>query len=233
MSRTAAGVIAPWRWNSTNAAALRFVFVGGAFRGWTEDFQRFFIGLELDNSKSYFEANRKLYLDRVKAPLEALFADLEPEFGKGKITRPNRDIRFSNDKSPYKTRIYGTAERGGYVGLDAKGLSAGAGHYELDPDQLDAYRKAIVADGSGSKLLAIVHRLEASGYEIGGEELKRTPAGLHADHPRARLLRHKRLYTWRSFGLQPWLGTAKAKDRVADVWRDAGPLLEWTGKLLG
>ncbi|HEY8811386.1 MAG TPA: DUF2461 domain-containing protein [Candidatus Dormibacteraeota bacterium] len=207
--------------------------MGGLFRGWTEDFQRFFIGLELDNSKSYFEANRKLYLERVKAPLEALLADLEPEFGKGKITRPNRDIRFSNDKSPYKTRIYATAERGGYVGLDAKGLSAGAGHYELDRDQLDAYREAIVADGSGSKLLAIVHKLEASGYEIGGEELKRTPPGLPADHPRARLLRHKRLYTWKTFGLQPWLGTAKAKDRVVDVWRDAGPLRDWTEKVLG
>lgn len=118
----------------------------GAFRGWTEEFQRFFIGLEIDNSKSYFEANRKVYLERVKAPLEALLADLEPEFGKGKISRPNRDIRFSSDKSPYKTRIYATVERGGYVSLDAKGLTAAAGHYELDKDQLDAYRAAVVAD---------------------------------------------------------------------------------------
>ena len=142
--------------------------MGGAFRGWTEDCQRFFIGLELDNSKSYFEANRKLYQERVKGPLEALLAELEPEFGRGKITRPNRDIRFSNDKSPYKTRIYATAERGGYVGLDAKGLSAGAGHYELDKDQLEDYRAAVVADQTGSRLLAVVHKLEAGGYEVGG-----------------------------------------------------------------
>jgi uncharacterized protein (TIGR02453 family) len=207
--------------------------VGGAFRGWTEDYQRFFIGLELDNSKRYFEANRKLYLERVKGPLEALLADLEPEFGKGKISRPNRDIRFSSDKSPYKTRIYATVERGGYVSIDAKGLSVGAGHYELDKPQLDAYRAAVVADQSGSRLLAIVDKLEAHGYEVGGEELKRTPAGLAADHPRARLLRHKRLFVWKSFGLQPWLGSAKAKDRIADAWRDALPLMEWTGKVLG
>jgi uncharacterized protein (TIGR02453 family) len=214
-------------------AALGFLFVGGVFRGWTEDCQRFFIGLELDNSKSYFEANRKLYQERVKGPLEALLAELEPEFGRGKITRPNRDIRFSNDKSPYKTRIYATAERGGYVGLDARGLSAGAGHYELDKDQLEGYRAAVVADQTGSRLLAVVHKLEAGGYEVGGEELKRTPAGLPAEHPRARLLRHKRLYVWKSFGLQPWLGTAQVKDRVTEVWRDAEPLLEWTGKVLG
>jgi uncharacterized protein (TIGR02453 family) len=207
--------------------------VGGGFRGWTEDFQRFFIGLEIDNSKSYFEANRKVYLERVKGPLEALLVDLEPEFGKGKIARPNRDIRFSNDKSPYKTRIYGTAENGGYLSLDAKGLNVAAGRYELEKDQLDAYREAVVGDLTGSQLLAIVHKLEAGGYHVGGEELKRTPAGLPAEHPRARLLRHKRLYLWKEFGLQPWLGTAKAKDRVIEVWRDARPLEEWFGRILG
>ena len=207
--------------------------MGGGFRGWTEDFQRFFIGLELDNSKSYFEANRKVYLERVKGPLEALLADLEPEFGKGKIARPNRDIRFSNDKSPYKTRIYGTAENGGYLSLDAKGLNVAAGRYELEKDQLDAYREAVVGDRTGSQLLAIVHKLEAGGYRVGGEELKRTPAGLPADHPRARLLRHKRLYLWKEFGLHPWLGTAKAKERVIEVWRDARPLEEWFGRILG
>jgi uncharacterized protein (TIGR02453 family) len=207
--------------------------VSGGFRGWTEDFQRFFIGLELDNSKSYFEANRKVYLERVKGPLEALLADLEPEFGKGKIARPNRDIRFSNDKSPYKTRIYGTAEKGGYLSLDAKGMNVAAGRYELEKDQLDAYREAVVGDRTGTQLLAIVLTLEAGGYHVGGEELKRTPAGLPADHPRARLLRHKRLYLWKEFGLQPWLGTAKAKDRVVQVWRDARPLEEWFGRVLG
>jgi uncharacterized protein (TIGR02453 family) len=205
--------------------------VGDAFRGWTEDFQRFFIGLELDNSKSYFEANRKLYLGKVKGPLEALLAELEPEFGKGKIARPNRDIRFSNDKSPYKTNIYAMSP-GGYVALDAKGFTAAAGHYELDKPQLDAYREAVIADRTGSPLLAIVHELEAGGYEVGGEELKRTPPGLAADHPRARLLRHKRLYVWKNFGLHPWLGTAKAKDRVVGVWRDAKALNDWFDRIL-
>jgi uncharacterized protein (TIGR02453 family) len=205
--------------------------VGEAFRGWTEDFQRFFIGLELDNSKSYFEANRSLYLGKVKGPMEALLAELEPEFGKGKIARPNRDIRFSNDKSPYKTNIYGM-NPGGYVALDAKGLTSAAGRYELDKPQLDTYREAVIAEETGSRLQTVVHGLEAAGYEVGGEELKRTPPGLSADHPRARLLRHKRLYVWKNFGLQPWLGTAGAKDRVAEVWRDAKPLTDWFDRVL-
>ncbi len=65
------------------------------FKGWPEDFQRFFIGLELDNSKKYFEANRRTYEDSVKGPMAALLESLEPDFGPGKVFRANRDIRFS------------------------------------------------------------------------------------------------------------------------------------------
>src|SRR3712207_8984334 len=52
---------------------------------------------------------------------------LAPEFGAGKIFRPNRDVRFSNDKSPYKTAIGATVGQGGYIQLSARGLGAGAG----------------------------------------------------------------------------------------------------------
>jgi len=202
------------------------------FEGWSEDFQRFFIGLEMDNSKRYFDANKKLYLERVRGPLEALLAELEPEFGKGKIARPNRDIRFSANKAPYKTNVYAMTP-GGYVALDAKGLTAAGGHYEMDKPQLDAYRAAVAADRSGAQLEKIVGVLEGAGYEIGGEELKRIPPGFPPDHPRARLLRHKRLYFWKNFGLEPWLGSAKAKEKVAEVWRAGKPLEDWFRAHLG
>ena len=196
------------------------------FEGWSEDFQRFFIGLELDNSKRYFDANKKLYLERVRGPLEALLAELEPEFGKGKIARPNRDIRFSANKAPYKTNVYAMTP-GGYVALDAKGLTAAGGRYEMEKSQLDAYRAVVGADRPGAELERIVSALESAGYEIGGEELKRIPPGFPPDHPRARLLRHKRLYFWKNFGLQPWLGSARAREKVAEVWRAAKPLEDW------
>src|SRR5216684_5185960 len=118
------------------------------FKGWPEDFQRFFIGLELDNSKKYFEANRRAYEDSVKGPMAALLESLEPEFGPGKVFRANRDIRFSKDKSPYKTNIAGYAGmggRGGYLSLDARGLLVAAGRYEMTPAQLTKYRKRVAA----------------------------------------------------------------------------------------
>ena len=197
------------------------------FKGWSEEFQPFFIGLQLDNSKRYFDAHRQVYLEKVRGPLEALLAELEPEFGPGRIARANRDTRFAADKSPYKLNIYATCEKGGYVALGAKGLTAAGGRYQMDRDELERYRSAVVADRSGKELLEITDRLEAEGYQVQGEELKRTPPGLPAEHLRAGLLRHKRLFYWRDFGLQPWLGTAEAKDRVAEVWRAGLPLEEW------
>src|SRR5882672_3508679 len=164
------------------------------FGGWPEEFQRFFIGLELDNSKRYFEANRRVYEEMVKAPMVALLASLEDEVGPSKVFRANRDIRFSKDKSPYKTNIAGYAGmegNGGYLSLDARGLTVASGRYEFTPEELNKYRKKVAAESTGARLVTIVAKLEKAGYKIGGEELKRVPAGFPQDHPRERLLRRK------------------------------------------
>jgi uncharacterized protein (TIGR02453 family) len=204
--------------------------MSAAFRGWSEACQRFFIGLELDNSKRYFDANREVYEDEVKGPMVALMDSLAADYGEGKVFRANRDIRFSKDKSPYKTNIAATAGmggHGGYISLDARGLTVAAGRYELTPQQLNKYRKKVAAEATGAPLAAIVAKLEKAGYGIGGEALKRVPAGLPQDHPRARLLKHKILYIYRSFGLQPWLGTPAARKHIVKVFSDAQPLNEW------
>jgi len=79
---------------------------GGKFAGWKGDFKGFFLGLRANNNKAWFDAHRRLYEDDVKAPMLALLADLEAEFGPPRrVSRPNRDIRFSADKSPYKLNI--------------------------------------------------------------------------------------------------------------------------------
>ena len=202
------------------------------FTGWTGDFQAFFIGLKLDNSKTYFEAHRRQYEDEVKAPLVAMLGDLEPEFGGAKVSRPNRDIRFSADKSPYKTNIYADCA-GGYVALDAEGLVAAGGRYMMEPSDLARFREAVAAERSGRQLAAIVDELRERGYEIGGQELKRVPQPHPQDHPRADLLRHKRLIYWKRWPVGPWIATPEARERVAQAWRDGAGLGAWFDKHLG
>ena len=206
--------------------------MAGQFVGWRGDFQGFFLGLRADNSKKYFEAHRRKYEDEVKGPMVALLADLEEEFGSAHLSRPNRDIRFSADKSPYKLNIYADTRNGGYVALDAEGLVAAGGRYMMDPSQLARFREAIAADKSGKELAKVVATLRDNGYEIGGQELKRVPPPYPQDHPRGDLLRHKMLIYWKRWPIQAWIATAKTRDRVANVWRDGAGLNNWMARHL-
>jgi uncharacterized protein (TIGR02453 family) len=204
-----------------------------AFTGWRAEAIEFFDGLEVDNSKAYWEAHKAAYLQFVKAPMEALLDELSPEFGAVKIFRPNRDIRFSNDKSPYKTNIAAIVG-GGYVTLSAGGLGAGSGMYHMESDQLDRYRRALDDDAAGADIDEIVRVVRKTDNElIAHGELKTAPRGYPKDHPRVDLLRSKGLTVWRAWEPAPWLSTAKAKDRVLAVLRAAVPLNEWLAKHVG
>ena len=207
-----------------------------AFRGWPVEAIEFYEGLEADNTKTYWTANKDVYEDDVKAPMQALLEQVSPEFGDSRIFRPYRDVRFSNDKSPYKTNIAAVCERDDtihYVSLSSEGLFVGSGYYHMAKDQLDRYRRAVAADDTGPDVERLVGGLEKAGYEVGGEELKRAPRGYDPDHPRVRLLRHKGLYFGKSFEPAAWLGTKKAADRIVKVWRDAGPLNAWLARHVG
>jgi uncharacterized protein (TIGR02453 family) len=191
--------------------------MGDTFVGWRGDFQGFFLGLRANNSKAYFDSHRRMYEEEVKGPMVALLADLEGEFGPAHLARPNRDIRFAADKSPYKLNIYASAHEGGYVALDATGLVAAGGRYIMDAAQLARFRKAIAAEKSGGELVGIVAALRKKGYDVEGQELKRVPPPYPQDHP---------------WGVARGIAPARARDRVAEVWRAGAPLNSWLAKHL-
>ena len=197
------------------------------FRGWPAEALEFFEGLEADNSKTYWERNRDVYDSMVRAPMENLLEELAPEFGEGRIFRPYRDVRFSPDKSPYKTNI-GAVIGDGYIQLTADGLGVGSGMWEMAPDQLERYRVAVSEDRPGGKLVDLVAKASAAGVEVTGHEvLKTAPRGYPKDHPRIELLRCKGLITWREWPAAAWLGTRRAKDRVIEFLRLSKPLNDW------
>lgn len=203
------------------------------FRGWPEDALEFFEGLEADNSKTYWQQNKELYERLVRAPMEELIDELAPEWGEGKIFRPYRDIRFSSDKSPYKTQI-GAIVGPGYLQLSADGLAAGSGMWEMAPDQLERYRQAVSEDRPGAALQRIAVKARAAGLSVTGHEgLKTAPRGYPKDHPRIELLRHKGLITWREWPPGSWLGTRRAKDRVVEFFRHSKPLNVWLQSHVG
>jgi uncharacterized protein (TIGR02453 family) len=205
-----------------------------AFRGWPAEAVQFFEGLEADNTRAYWQAHKTIYDEKVRGPMEALLGDLEAEFGEGRIFRPNRDTRFSADKSPYKTAIAATLARGGYVSFSADGLGVGRGMYMMAPDQLDRYRRAVADNRTGAALVKVVAGIEKAGVRVTGhEQLKTAPKGYPKDHPRIDLLRNKGLIAWNDWSVGAWLRTAKAKDRVVTTLRAARPLVAWLDKHVG
>jgi uncharacterized protein (TIGR02453 family) len=198
-----------------------------AFKGWPDTALAFYEGLEADNSKAYWLDHKEVYERDVKAPMDALLAELTAEFGGTKVFRPYRDTRFSRDKSPYKTAIAATIGSG-YVQLSAEGLFAGGGMYHMMPDQLARFRKAIDADTSGQDLEKVVATVAKSGLDVHApEELKTAPKGYPKDHPRIELLRMKGLVAARSWEPAAWLRTAGAKKRVVETLRAIKPVLSW------
>jgi uncharacterized protein (TIGR02453 family) len=202
-----------------------------AFTGFPVAALDFYDDLEMDNTKSFWTAHREVYESAVKAPMTALLAALEPEFGTAKVFRPYRDVRFAKDKTPYKTHqgafVPSGPATGWYVQLGAPGVRVGVGFYEASSPRLAAIREAIADDRRGRQLQRIVTRLCKQGWELGGETLKTTPRGYDADHPRIDLLRHKSLTLGRSYGFEPVIHGPELLDRIREDWRTARPLVEW------
>ncbi len=205
-----------------------------AFRGWPTEALEFYDGLEIDNSREYWLAHKAVYVSTVLGPMDELLGALAPEFGEGRVFRPNRDVRFSADKSPYKTAIGAMVGDGGYVQFSAEGLAVGCGYYVMASDQLERYRRAVADEVTGEALVTITSSIERAGLEITAREsLKTAPKGYAKDHPRIELLRHKGLIAWKQWPPAKWLATAGAQQRVVDVLMAAKPLLAWLDRHVG
>jgi uncharacterized protein (TIGR02453 family) len=132
------------------------------FHGWTDAVLDFYEGLEVDNSRAYWQSHKKVYDEEVRGPMEALLAELCDEFGDAKMFRPYRDIRFSADKTPYKTHVGATLANHGYVQVSAGGLVVASGTYVFATDQLARYRRAVALDLTGEALARIVDDARAA-----------------------------------------------------------------------
>jgi uncharacterized protein (TIGR02453 family) len=177
---------------------------------------RFLSGLQRNNSKEWFEANRDLYEAGYVAPARDFVEAFGPRLRKispavkyeakinGSIARINRDVRFSKDKRPYKDHLdlwfwhgekRGWDRPGFFLRITPERLFLGAGMHRLEGKMLDDFRAAVLADKSGSALVAAIADVKAAGpYEIGGVTRKTVPRGFDAAHERAGLLLHEGLH---------------------------------------
>jgi uncharacterized protein (TIGR02453 family) len=207
------------------------------FTGFPEAALDFYDDLEMDNTRSFWEAHKSVWTESVKAPMTALTDALAGEFGAPKVFRPYRDVRFAKDKTPYKTHqgafVASGPACGWYVEISARGLRTGGGFYDASGPDLARVRASIDHEATGKELQRILAKLEKAGFEVGGDRLKTTPRGYDADHPRIDLLRHKSITVGRPYGFDPVIHSPELVDAVRRDWRALRPLVDWVSLRLG
>ena len=199
-----------------------------------------FEGLERDNSRAYFQATRAVFEDEVRGPFEAMLDALCGELGgEARVFRQHRDVRFSADKSPYKTRTYGLLHSVAgtaaafYAELSARGLYAAAGYWRMGSDQLERYREAVVDEAAGVALVTAVAAVRTDGLELTPPVLKTAPRGMSRDHPGSSCSDTRTSSPARGWRPgRPW-----RPSRRASMWPargvPAGPVVEWLDERVG
>jgi uncharacterized protein (TIGR02453 family) len=193
-----------------------------AFTGFSPQALKFLRGLKKNNDRAWFAPRKELYERECLAPLRALTVDLARALHKAKIPidadpsrvgfRIYRDVRFSRDKSPYKTNL-GTylpyrgvrgAPGGLYIHVAPKESFAVAGFYQLDKDPLQRWREAMARDPK--RFQSVLRALERNDIALSDSEtgLKRMPRGFEAlaDSPIAAYFK---------------IGTFMASEKLSDV----------------
>ena len=220
-----------------------------SFNGFMPETVKFFSDLKKNNTREWFESNRRKFEEFVLDPARAFVVEMglrlkeispriiaEPKVN-GSIFRIFRDTRFSADKSPYKTNmgIYfweGRATRlessGFYFHLEPPGLMLGAGVYMFPRHKLGLFRRAAVDPEYGDELAGIISAIQGKkGYDVGGKFYKRLPAGFDPEHSNAGLLLHNGLYAGFDSKIPQVFYSKKLVDDCFEKFNRMAPLHRW------
>ena len=199
----------------------------------TNDFNKFFKELAANNNKEWFDANRKRYEESVKRPMVAFTSEviartaaLDPRVRiepKDAIFRINRDIRFSKDKTPYKTSTSALVAPGGrklmgpglYFELGPEHIRTYGGQYMPDKDTLESIRTRIMKDPAAFRKLYSAKAFKELFGEVRGEQNKVLPKEFKAAAEKEPLLYNKQFYYFSQ------LPASKAMDpKLVDLFMD-------------
>lgn len=179
---------------------------------------KFLAKLKKNNNKEWFAEHREEYEFEFLLPaqnfvvelgekLQKIFPELIaiPRIDKS-IFRLHRDVRFSGDKSPFKTNLgvflwEGPAKKmeasGFYVHIEPGYIMIAAGLYMFTKENLTVFREAVDSPEGGKSLDRLVTKILSKGdYQLGGQTYKRVPKGFPPEHPYARYLLHGGMHVY-------------------------------------
>lgn len=196
-----------------------------------------------NNHKEWFHAHKDQYL-AAKANVEDFIHEVELGLNQTdviemhKLYRIYRDVRFSKDKTPYKTYISGffrragAERRGGYFFSIEPGNSvAGGGFYGPNKEDLKRIRKEFEMDGDSIRKIINAPEFVNTFGELKGDGVKTAPQGFSKDHPNIDLIRKKQFYAMRSFTDKEVLSSGFV-DLVVDSYQAIRPFFDYMSEVL-
>lgn len=219
------------------------------FQGFPKETFSFLSDLSSNNRKAWFDANKDRFRRVVEQPVQdfvsamcvrLIHASSDITQLEGKVFRMHRDIRFSKDKTPYKTHIgirfsedasKNCAAPFFYVQLEAEKLLFATGQKEFEGEALDRYRTAVMDAETGRVLDTLVNKMRRGGAGLQGDQLQKVPRGYPADHARADLLRSKGLYIESSLPLTQQICGPECVQVCLEEFARGKPLYDWLKRL--
>ncbi|MGB5528864.1 MAG: DUF2461 domain-containing protein [Ignavibacteriaceae bacterium] len=204
--------------------------------------------LSKNNNREWFEANRDLYNSDFLEPciqfiveMGDRLTDLDPDIVAipkidKSIFRLHRDVRFSKDKTPYKTnaglyfwngKVKKMEASGFYFHLEPKLFGVGLGIYMFPPHLLKKYRDVVSDPSSVKELHRIVRSLEKKGYSIGGKKYKKIPKGYDPNTLYPGYLLYEGIYAWYEGKDFKKIDGGKAVNFIFKIFKDMLPLHKW------
>lgn len=224
----------------------------GEFNGFYRETVFFFKELKEHNNKQWFDQNRDLYEDFVLGPAKSFIVEMgtrlreissdivgDPRTNKS-LFRINRDVRFSKDKSPYKTHM-GIIFWDGilprmessvfYFHLESSHMMLGTGMYKFTKPQLEEYRNSVIHPEYGKKLADIFRNISKKGYEFGGKNYKKTPRGFDPEHRNADFFLYDGIHVGKSFKIPAEFYSKEFLDFCFIPFREMLPVQQWLADL--
>jgi uncharacterized protein (TIGR02453 family) len=217
----------------------------------TPEFELFFAELSQNNHKEWFDANKKRYEEHVKQPFKKLMQEVlnriqeaDPSIRlkvEDTIFRINRDVRFSKDKTPYKTHVAAAVARGGkkdfqsagfYVHFGHQDVSIGGGAYSPDKEAVLKIRREIQSNMEGFEAIVKDETFVRTYGRVQGEALKSLPAEFKEDAVHQPLLAHKQFYYMHESKDTSWIYSEEVVERIMEYYWAGRPLNDFLNEAL-
>lgn len=224
------------------------------FPGFPKQTIAFLQELSDNNDREWFQDHRSEYEEFWLEPAQDFVAAAGAELKKldggihaeprvnGSIFRINRDVRFSNDKTPYKDHLdlwfwegeRKTAVSGYFFRLAPTTLGLGAGAHRFDKERLGPYREAVVDAAHGAELLRAVAAVEREGWEVQGAHYKTVPRGFEVANPEEeRLIRYNALWVGDDVETPAEVFSGAIVKSCVERWRTVAPIHRWLVERVG